>query len=73
VLAPFEPAALDAVIDGSFAGFGDIEWAIPAFALTVPGILLILAIGAQTLVSAAWLPFVRRWLGGFGLRRRERA
>jgi hypothetical protein len=32
---------------------------------------LIIAVGAQTIVSAAWLPFVRRWLGGFGVRRRR--
>jgi hypothetical protein len=61
------------ILDGSFPGFGDIEWAVPAFALTVPGLLLIIAIAAQGLVSAAWLPFVRRWLGGFGVRRRQRA
>jgi hypothetical protein len=36
-------------------------------------LLLIIAIAAQGLVSAAWLPFVRRWLGAFGVRRRQRA
>jgi hypothetical protein len=44
---------------------------VPALALTVPGILLILAILAQTVVGAMWLPFVRRWLGAFGVRRRK--
>jgi hypothetical protein len=40
--------------------------------LGVPGLLLILAVMAQGLVSLAWLPMVRRWLGGFGVRRRRR-
>ncbi len=59
------------IIDASFDGFGGVAWAVPAFALGVPGLLLIIAVGAQTIVSAAWLPFVRRWLGGFGVRRRR--
>jgi hypothetical protein len=69
----FDPAGpIDAVIDGTFDGFGGIEWAVPAFALGVPGLLLILAVIAQGLVSIAWLPMIKRWLGGFGLRRRRR-
>jgi hypothetical protein len=72
-LPPYEPDSIDALIDASFGGFGDIEWVVPAFVLAVPGLLLIVAIAAQALVSAAWLPFVRRWLGGFGVRRRQRA
>jgi hypothetical protein len=54
--------------DGFDAGF---DWAVPALALTVPGILLILAILAQSVVGALWLPFIRRWLGAFGVRRRK--
>jgi hypothetical protein len=58
--------------DVVFGGFGmAIDWAIPSLALTVPGLLLILAVLSQALVGAAWLPFVRRWLGGFGVRRRR--
>lgn len=72
VLSPFEPLGIDAIFDASFDGFGSVEWAVPAFALGVPGLLLILAVGAQGLVSAAWLPMVRRWLGAFGVRRRQR-
>lgn len=63
---------IDVDLDGSFAGFGSIEWAVPAFALGVPG-LLIMAIAAQALVGVAWLPVVRRWLAGVGVRRRQRA
>jgi len=64
-------AGIDVVLDPSFDGFGSIEWAVPAFALGVPG-LLIMAIAAQALVGAAWLPVVRRWLAGVGVRRRHR-
>jgi hypothetical protein len=60
------------LVSTGFGGFdGGIDWAVPALALTVPGILLILAILAQTVVGAIWLPFVRRWLGAFGMRRRK--
>jgi len=73
--------ALDPIgglLDGSFADFGGfgatVEWAVPALALTVPGLLLILAVLSQAVVGAVWLPFVRRWLGGLGVaRRRSRA
>jgi hypothetical protein len=73
VVPPFDGPGVDVTIDGSIAGFGAIEWVVPAFVLGVPGLLLILAIGAQGLVSAAWLPMVRRWLGAFGVRRTPRA
>ncbi|HEY8847095.1 MAG TPA: hypothetical protein VIM24_10580 [Candidatus Limnocylindrales bacterium] len=46
---------------------------MPALALTVPGLLLMLAILAQLAASALWLPVVKRWLGGFGVGRRRRA
>ena len=60
------------LVGPGFGGFdGGIDWAVPALALTVPGILLILAILAQTVVGVAWLPFIRRWLGAFGVRRRK--
>lgn len=72
VVPAAEPPGIDATIDASFAGFGGIEWAVPAFALGVPGLLLMIAVGAQTIVGVAWLPFVRRWLGGVGVRRRVR-
>lgn len=67
-----DPSGIDANIDASFVGFGGIEWAVPAFALGVPGLLLMIAVGAQAIVGVAWLPFVRRWLGGVGFRRRVR-
>jgi hypothetical protein len=58
----------------NLAGFDAIvDFAVPGLVMTVPGLLLILAVLAQGMVGAAWLPFVRRWLGGFGLRRRRAA
>jgi hypothetical protein len=45
---------------------------VPALALTVPGLLLMLAVLAQLSVGMLWLPVVRRWLGGFGFGRRRR-
>ena len=45
---------------------GLLVWAVPSFALAVPGLLLLLAVLAQVLGAAAWLPVVRRKLGAFG-------
>ena len=36
----------------------------PALVLTVPGILIVIAVLVQTLIGLAWLPVARRWLGG---------
>jgi hypothetical protein len=44
------------------------DWAVPGLVLSVPGLLLILAVAAQTIGALAWLPLVRRRIGGFGLR-----
>jgi hypothetical protein len=48
-----------------------IDWAVPAVTLTVPGLLLMLAVLAQMLGGLVWLPVARRWLGTFGLRLRR--
>ncbi|HET9084696.1 MAG TPA: hypothetical protein VFN41_09870, partial [Candidatus Limnocylindrales bacterium] len=65
--APFTLPAADAsdqldfdTSDLTFAGF---EWAVPALVLTVPGILLVIAVLAQAVIGLAWLPVARRWLG----------
>jgi hypothetical protein len=44
------------------------DWAVPGLLLSVPGMLLVLAIAAQAIGALAWLPLVRRRIGGFGLR-----
>jgi hypothetical protein len=65
-------APIDGLVNVDTVGFGGlIEWAVPALALTVPGLLLLLAVLAQAAGGLLWLPMVRRWLGGFGLRRRR--
>jgi hypothetical protein len=56
----------------AFVGFDGIDWAVPALTLTVPGLLLMLAVMAQLSAGAVWLPFVRRWLGAFGTAGRRR-
>jgi hypothetical protein len=63
----------DVSLGGALVGFdAAVEFAVPTLVLTVPGLLLVLAVLAQGLVGAVWLPVVRRWLGGFGLTRRRR-
>ena len=52
---------------------GLVVWAVPALVLSVPGLLLLLAVLAQAAGGLLWLPVARRWLGGFGLRRRRTA
>jgi hypothetical protein len=51
----------------SFAGF---EWAVPALVLTVPGILIVIAVVVQTMIGLVWLPVARRSLDGDRRRRR---
>ncbi|HEY4633724.1 MAG TPA: Ig-like domain-containing protein [Candidatus Limnocylindrales bacterium] len=67
--------------DGADAGTGvsvDLDLGlpmtlfVPTLVLTVPGLLVMLAVLAQGLGALAWLPFVRRDLGDFGLVGRRR-
>jgi hypothetical protein len=53
--------------------FDGFEWAVPALVLTVPGILLVIAVLAQAMIGLAWLPVARRWLGGDTRRQRRPA
>ena len=71
-VVPAPTATGDFDIETSLA-FGDFEWAIPALVLTVPGILLLLAVLTQAVMGIAWLPVTRRWLGGERRRRRVQA
>ena len=48
-----------------------VDWAVPSLVLAVPGILIVLVVSAQVLGGVLWVPVVRRWLGGIGIRRRE--
>jgi len=49
------------------------DWFIPAAVVAGPGLLVILAIALQLLGALAWLPAVRRYLGGAGSRRSGRS
>jgi hypothetical protein len=60
---------LNDTVFGGFAGFGGIEWAVPALALGVPGVLLIVALLGQGLIGVFWLTYARRRLSGLGVRR----
>jgi hypothetical protein len=61
-------------VDVDIVGFDALlEWAVPALVLSVPGLLLLLAVLAQAAGGLFWLPMVRRWLGGVGVRRRRSA
>jgi hypothetical protein len=49
----------------AMASLDGIVWAVPSLVLTVPGLLLVLAVLAQIIAGAAWLPVVRRKVGSF--------
>jgi hypothetical protein len=44
-----------------------VEWAVPTLVLTVPGILLMLAVVGQAIGAAIYIPLTRRSIGGFDL------
>jgi hypothetical protein len=48
------------------------EWLVPSALIAAPGLLLILTVLAQMGGALAWLPVVRRRIGGFGLRTTHR-
>lgn len=50
---------------------GLLVWSYPGLVVGVPGLVLLLAVGAQAVGALAWLPVVRRKLGGFGIRRQR--
>jgi hypothetical protein len=57
---------------GGLSGIDLSEWAVPGAILTGPGLLLLILIAAQATGALAWLPVVRRKIGGFGPGRRRR-
>lgn len=66
--ATFGGLAIDLI-----AALGVFEWFVPGAVLTVPGLLLLVIIGAQMFGGFAWLPIVRRKLHGTGGSRESRA
>ncbi|HEY7132945.1 MAG TPA: Ig-like domain-containing protein [Candidatus Limnocylindrales bacterium] len=72
VVGPLQAPPIDDLVDVNVVGLdGLIEWAVPSLILSVPGLLLILAVVAQAVVGTLWVPIVRRWLGTFGMRDRR--
>jgi VCBS repeat-containing protein len=65
---PIPPFSLDV----AFAGV-QFDWFIPAAVVGGPGLLVMVAIALQLLGALAWLPAVRRHLGGAGSRRSGRS
>ena len=62
--------------DVTFGSLGPLsfsfEWLIPSLVVSGPGLVILIAIGAQLLAGAAWLPLVRRDVGDFGFGSRRR-
>ncbi len=56
-------------IDTVSITFDGFEWAVPVLVLTVPGLLIVIAVLVQSLIGLAWLPVTRRWLGNDRRRR----
>ena len=49
------------------AAFDGFAWQVPALALSVPGLIVVVAVFLQVLGGLAWLPLIRRRLGGSGV------
>jgi hypothetical protein len=50
---------------GTLGGLGSLVWTVPTLVVSVPGLLLLIAILAQALGGAVWIPLIRRKIGGF--------
>jgi hypothetical protein len=53
---------LGATVQSALLGVGLIGWTVPAVALGIPGILVVVVVALQVLGGAAWLPVARRTL-----------
>jgi hypothetical protein len=62
---------LDNAVSSIFVELGVAAWSVPAVAIGVPGLLVVVVVLLQLAGGAAWLPVVRRSLAGNGLRRRD--
>jgi hypothetical protein len=69
---PTRGDGLDLSVDTSGVAFDGFTWAVPALTLTVPSLLLMIAILAQGVIGIGWLPIARRWLGSDRRDRRDR-
>ena len=57
-----EIGGLDGAVTSAFVALGLATWSVPAAALGVPGLLLLVVVALQSIGAAAWLPIARRWL-----------
>jgi hypothetical protein len=64
-------AAQMALASSRLNGLGALTWAVPGLVLSVPGLLLILLIVAQSAGGLTWLPIVRRSIGSYSRRWRR--
>jgi hypothetical protein len=55
-------AGLDATVRTALLDIGLTGWTVPALALSVPGILVVIVVALQLVGGAAWLPVARRIL-----------
>jgi hypothetical protein len=62
---------VDAAATALLLKLGIDDWTVPAVALGVPGLLLILGVALQVVTGAAWIPVARRSMAGVGVRRRS--
>jgi Bacterial Ig domain len=60
-------------VGGLSIGLAGFTWLVPAFALSVPGLLLVLIVLAQLVGGGLFVPVARRALAGIGLRERRPA
>ncbi len=63
---------VDAAATALLLELGIENWTVPAVALGVPGLLLILGVALQVIGGAAWIPVARRSMAGVGVRDRSR-
>jgi hypothetical protein len=55
-------AGLGATVQTAFLDMGLVGWTVPALALSVPGIIVIIVVALQLVGGLAWLPVARRLL-----------
>jgi hypothetical protein len=65
-----EITGLGDAVSTALLQLGLAGWTVPAVALSVPGLLLLLVVALQLAGGAAWLPIARRWLSKMAPQRR---
>jgi hypothetical protein len=63
---------LDDAVGTAFTELGLTMWTVPAAAVGVPGLLVLVVVLVQVAGGGAWVPVTRRVLADLGVRRRRR-